>query len=484
VKEGMRSPGVNPATKEELRRLHEAGLQLLEDCGILCESEAVLEICRTGGGITERGSRVVRFRRGLVEEALSRTPRSFVMPGIDPHMDLLVKPGLVYFGMGGSSEPFFYDHGLGRARKPSRSDMETCTRVGEQLPNMDFIMTLCTSGDVPVGQAFYHDIAVILKNTTKPVVFTMLGRQFTRSLIEMASAVAGDASRFRQRPFLMAFVTPVSPLIFPRIAEGVIDAVEAGLPILYSPGPMMGGTAPATLAGLLAQTVAEALFGIVLVHLIRPGAPIVLKMDADVMDPTTGQCTYGSPDQILGRSILAALGLQYQVPTFTMGGGVEAKLPDSEAAAEAMMGMMMNALSGITMSQAQGTMASGLYGSVEQLVICDEMIRMIRHLLSGFRLDEETLALDVIRKVGHGGNFLTEDHTLEHFRKEMYFPGLFRRQSVDDWLNGGARPMVEVAHDRVKEILDREPPVKLPDERQRALEAALGKALEASEREA
>jgi trimethylamine--corrinoid protein Co-methyltransferase len=483
VKEGIRSPGLNLATGEQLRRLHEAGLELLEEHGILCESEAILEICRNGGGIGERGSKVVRFERGLVEKALSGTPRSFVMPGIDPQMDLFAKPGLVYFGMGGSSEPFFYDYGLGRARKPSRSDMESCTRVGERLANMDFIMTLCTSGDVPVGQAFYHDIAAILKNTTKPIVFTMLGRQFTKSVIEMARAVAGGQASFRKRPFIMAFVTPVSPMIFPRIAEGIIDAVEAGLPILYSPGPMMGGTGPATLAGLLAQTVAEALFGIVLVHLLRPGAPVVLKMDADVMDPTTGQCTYGSPEQILGRSILAALGLQYQVPTFTMGGGVESKLPDSEAAAEAMMGMMMNALSGITMSQAQGTMASGLYGSLEQLVICDEMIHMIKHLLSGFRVADETLGLEVIRKVGHGGNFLAEDHTLEHFRKEMYFPGLFRRQSVDDWLKGGARAMVEVAHQRVGEILELEPPVRLPVERERALERALGRAVEASERE-
>ena len=144
----------------------------------------------------------------------------------------------------------------------------------------------------------------------------------------------------------------------------------------------------------------------------------------------------------------------------------------------------MNSLAGITMNQSQGTMASGLYGCVEQLVLCDEMIHMIRHLLSGFRLDDDTLGLDVIRQVGHGGNFLTEDHTLEHFRKEMFFPGLFRRQSVDEWLSSGARPMVEIAHDRVKEILERKPPVKLPGERERALEEALRRAVQATEREA
>ncbi len=481
MKTGAVSPGLALAGAADLQRIHEAGLELLEDHGIQCESEAVLAVCRKGGARVDPGSRKVRLGRELVEEALRRTPSSFVLHGLAPDMDLLVKPGLVYFGMGGSSEPFFFDFELGQARKPTRSDMESCTRLGQNLENIDFMMTLCTSGDVPVGQAFYHDLAAILTNTTKPVVFTMLDRGYARSVIQMACAVAGGEEAFRQRPFLMAFVTPVSPLIFPGIAEGIIDSVEFGLPVLYSPGPMMGGTAPATLAGLLAQTVAEALFGIVLVQLIRPGAAVVLKMDADVMDPTTGQCTYGSPDQILGRAVLAQLGLRYGVPTFTMGGGVESKLPDSEAAAQAMMGMLMNALAGITMSQAQGTLASGLYGSLEQLLVCDEMIHMIKHLLAGFRVDEETLALDVIRKVGPGGNFLTEDHTLKFFRQEMFFPRLFRRQSVDDWLKGGARPMSEVAHEKVREILKREPPVPIAASTQRALEQALQAAVGAGQ---
>jgi trimethylamine--corrinoid protein Co-methyltransferase len=164
-----------------------------------------------------------------------------------------------------------------------------------------------------------------------------------------------------------------------------------------------------------------------------------------------------------------------------MGGGVESKLPDSEAAAQAMMGMLMNALAGITMSQAQGTLASGLYGSLEQLVVCDEMIHMIKHLLAGFRVNDETLALDVIRKVGHGGNFIIEDHTLKFFRQEMFFPKLFRRQSVDEWLKNGAQPMSEIAHEKVREILKQEPAIRIAASRQRALEQALQTAVSAGQ---
>jgi trimethylamine--corrinoid protein Co-methyltransferase len=477
MKEGARAGGLRILSDEDIRTIHEAGLSLLDKPGILCESRLVLDLFRKGSAIVDGTSRMIRIDRSMVEAALKTAPKSFVLHGSDPQMDLQVKTGRVHYGMGGTSEPFFYDYGLGHARKPTRKDMETATRVGQQLENIDFIMTLCTSGDAPVAQAFYHDLATILRNTSKPIVFTMLDRPYARRTIELAAAAAGGEEALRTRPNILALVCPVSPLVFPGIAEGIVDAVECGLPVLYSPGPMLTGTGPATLAGLLAQTIAEILFGLVLIQLVRPGAPMMFKMDSDVMDPATGQCTYSSPEQVLGRSALAQFGYFYGIPTFTMGGGVESKLPDSEAAAQAMMGMLMNSLAGITMNQSQGTMASGLYGSVEQLVICDEMIRMIKRILRGFEVNDETLALDVIRSVGPGGSFMMEDHSLKHFREESFFPGLFRRQSIDDWLTRGAKPAAAVARERVEEILDRDKASHLSPQRERALEQALSRAV-------
>ncbi len=477
MKEGAKAGGLRTLSEENLRRIHEAGLSLLDRPGIFCESKTILELFRKASAIVDSAKGLIRIDRSMVEAALNAVPKSFVLHGSDPQMDLQVKPGRVHYGMGGTSEPFFYDYSLGRSRKPTRKDVEAATRVGQQLANIDFLMTLCTSGDVPVGQAFYHDLATILANTSKPVVFTMLDRRYADKIIELAFAAAGGEAEFRKRPNLLALVCPVSPLVFPNIAEGIIDAVQNGLPVLYSPGPMLTGTGPATLAGLLAQTIAEVLFGLVLIQLLRPGAPLMFKMDSDVMDPATGQCTYSSPEQVLGRSALAQFGLFYDIPTFTMGGGVESKLPDSEAAAQAMMGMLMNSLAGITMNQSHGTMASGLYGSVEQLVICDEMIHMIKRILRGFEVNEDTLALEVIRKVGPGGSFLMEDHSLDHFRTESFFPVLFRRQSIEDWSSRGAKPAAQVAHERVEEILAQERPRILSLQKEQALAGALARAV-------
>jgi trimethylamine---corrinoid protein Co-methyltransferase len=473
----MRAGTFKVLSESDVERIHAAGLSLLENPGIRCEPESILEVFRKGGARVDPDTRMVHLDRLIVDDALKSAPKSFVVHGRDPEMDLRAESGKVYFGMGGSSEPGFYDFAEGRPRRPAKSDMEDCTRIGHALPNMDFMMTLCTSGDKPSGTCFYHDMHALLRNTTKPIVFSVLDREYTSRLIEMGIAASGGESEFRARPSITSFVTPVSPLIFPKINEGIIDCVQWNMPILYAPGPMMGSTGPVTLAGLLSQTVAEVLFGLVLVQLLKKGAPVIFKMDSDVMDQSTGQCTYGSPDQILGRAALAQIGEFYKIPTFTMGGGVESKLPDSEAAAEATMGMLVNAMAGITFSQCQGTMASGLYGSVEQLVICNEIVDMIRHVLKGISITDETLALDVIRKVGPGGNFLVEDHTLQHFREELFFPRLFRRQSVDHWLEKGAQPIVNFAHDRVEAILQAAAPALLTNEADRALSAALDRAL-------
>jgi trimethylamine--corrinoid protein Co-methyltransferase len=147
------------------------------------------------------------------------------------------------------------------------------------------------------------------------------------------------------------------------------------------------------------------------------------------------------------------LGRFYGLPTWATGGGVESKLPDSEAAAQAMMGILLCGLAGVTFCQNLGTMASGLYGSMEQLLICDEIASMVKRILAGLLVTEDSLALGVIREVGHGKEFLTHEHTLRHFRSELFFPALFRRQSIDRWIARGARPAADVAHERVRAIL-------------------------------
>jgi trimethylamine--corrinoid protein Co-methyltransferase len=190
----------------------------------------------------------------------------------------------------------------------------------------------------------------------------------------------------------------------------------------------------------------------------------------------TTQVTYDSPEQNLGKVAMVQLAKRYNIPIYGLAGGVECKTPDAEAAAEAMMGMLMNGLAGMTLNQSLGTLAFGLYGSPEMVVICDEIAHMIHRVLDGMVVNDDTLAVDIIRQVGPGGDFLSQDHTVHYFRKELWFPKLFKRLTIEEWNNAGGKMIHQVAHDRVLEILSKAGPVNLPAGADAELERALNRA--------
>ncbi len=483
MKTGMKGGNLTALSEADLDRVYEASLSILWDPGIVSESDLVLDIFEKGGAKVDRQSRAIRLPREMVEAAIQSAPGSFVLHGRnDPDMDLLLEPGRVYYGMGGTSEPLFWDWDEWKPRQPTKADMINNTRVGHALPNIDFVQTLCMSGDQPTNAIFFHDFDAIFRNTTKPTVINILERPFTQLLLEMAAAVSGGESALREKPSVLGIVTPISPLKFPIMNEGLIDAVQAGVPILYSPGPLMGATGPATVAGTVVLTNAEVLFGVVLTQLIQPGAKIVLKPDTDVFDMKTTQVTYDSPEQNLGKIAMVQLAKRYNIPIYGLAGGVECKVPDAEAAAEAMMGMLLNGLAGMTLNQSLGTLSWGLYGSPEMVVICDEIANMIHRVLDGITVTDETLAVDVIRQVGPGGDFLSQDHTVRYFRKELYFPKLFRRTTIDEWIKAGSKMIHEVAHERVLDILAKSGPVELLPGADAELERVLRKAENWAER--
>jgi trimethylamine--corrinoid protein Co-methyltransferase len=347
------------------------------------------------------------------------------------------------------------------------------TRVGHALAHINFVQTLCMSGDMPTGHTFFHDFDAIFRNTTKPTVLNILERPFTQSLLAMAAAASGGEDMLRQKPSMLGIVTPISPLKIAVMNEGMIDAINAGVPILYSPGPMMGATAPATVAGTVLLTNTEVLFGIVLTQLIKEGAPLILKPDTDVFDMKTGQVTYGSPEQDLGKVAMVQLARRYGLPIYGLGGGVDSKLPDAQAAAESMETLLMVSLAGMTMCQSLGTLAFGMYGSPEMVVMCDEMVYTIKRITDGFAVNDDTLALDVIRKTGFEGNFPKQPHTARHFRKEMFFPSLFRRQTGNEWILAGSKSIDQVAHEKVLAILEKAGPIELLPGADAELERAL-----------
>ena len=359
--------------------------------------------------------------------------------------------------------------------------MVASTRTGHALPNIDFVQTLCMSGDMPTGQIFFHDFDAIFRNTTKPTVVNILERPFTQQLLGIAAAASGgeealapEAQRAGHRHAHYAAQVRRHERRHPGCGE-------AGIPVLFSPGPLMGATGPATVAGTVALTMAEVLFGVVLVQAIQPGAPVVLKPDVDVFDMSTTQCTYSSPEQNLGKC-RGPDSRHYNFPIYGLGGGVEAKVPDAEAAAIAMMSMLMMGMAGMNLCRAWGRCPSGSVrvgrdGRHLRRNGSDDPACALRHRLQ--RRDAGARRHPPGRS--SGGSFLAADHTVGHFRKELFFPLLFRRKTMDQWLDAGPQMRHEVPH-RVEEILAEAGPVPLPAWVDVALEQALRYALAETDR--
>mgnify|MGYP005851936987 CR=1 FL=1 len=473
MKEGLSGGLLNVLAEAECQRIHAASLDILANHGVLCDSPALLRLFADGGALVDEDTRLVRLPGDLVNWALRAAPKSFTLYARDPALDLALEQPRAYFGLGGSAVPYFWDFEKRALRDPVKADVVAATRLGHALPNVDFVMSLAAAGDAPERLHYLHEYHAILGNTTKPVIYSAPSRRYAAAFLEMAAAASGGEGELRARPSVMLFTQPVSPLQIGPYNEGMIDFAALGVPILFSPGAMMGATSPATIAGSLVQGNAENLAGIALSQLLRPGTPIVYGPHTPVMDMATTRCTYAGTEQALGRAAMARLARFYGLPSFNTGAGCDAWEVDAQAAAEATMGIFLNALSGLTLTQTMGTMASGTFGSLEMLVVCDEVVAMARRVLRGVAVSEDSLAVDVIKEVGPGGHYLDHEHTVRAFRREFFFPGLFARSSLAAWQEeGGEGRLLRRAHARVVDTLERRA-TPVPLAAQRDLDACL-----------
>ncbi len=463
MKKGVSGVSLKMVSGSALEKIHDGSVKLLEDVGIYSESDLILDIFKQGGANVDGPNRVIRVLKDMVEEALRLAPESFVLYGRSPESDILLEPGMVYFGSGGSPEPFIWDYNEKKKRLSTKQDMIDCTRLAETLKNIDFVGSICCAGDKHEDMQLFHEYDALLRNTNKPLLYSAPSRYHTQKFIEMAAIASGGMDQLLKRPSIGIFTETVSPMKVGKYSDGAIEAAQKGIPVIVALAPMMGATSPATKAGTLVQGNAEALFGVVLAQLVNPGAPVIYGPGTGTFDMSICEYSYASPEQAAARAVVAQLGELYQLPTYNLGGAAEAKMPDAEAGAQAMMGMLINAMSGITLTKVLGTLASGMYGSKEMLLICDEIALMVKEVLKGVEVNDETLALDVIRDVGFTGNFLNHEHTAEVFRDEFFFPNLFKRRHIDDWEKASKKSILEVTHQKVNDMLAASKPVELPN---------------------
>ena len=453
VQRGLLGAQYQPITVDEVKKIHDSTLEILESVGMECNSTKIMKIFEDGGAEVDRDKKRVRIPQHLVTEAIHKVPHQVIFCGRNPANDLLLESNRVYFGMGGTPVPFIRDLETAKVRRPTKRDMEEATRLGDGLSNMKFLMSIAGAFDVPYEAEYLHEFEALFNNTEKPILYSAPGQFVAKKVLEMAATISGTPEQLRKRPNVMLYAETSSPLAFSAPNENIIEFAKSGLPFVNGATPMCGGSAPMTLAGAMVVGNAENLATLTLAQLVRPHTPVVYSAWACIMDPVTSRFAYGAPEFAIGVNALnASLARYYDLPCYGFGGCTDSKTPDAQAGAEVMMNCLVAGMSGVGLIHDCGYLAGGSIGSMEMAVIDNEIIGYVERILRGVDVNDETLAVDVIKAVGPGGHFMSQRHTLNHVR-ELYVPHLFDRTPETAWVKAGSKETREVARERARKIL-------------------------------
>jgi trimethylamine--corrinoid protein Co-methyltransferase len=438
--------------KDDCEELHLASLEVLDSIGVRVHDKEALELLRDGGARVEGD--LVRIPAGMVQGALATVPCKVPVGNRDGERAMLLERGRIYFGSG-SDTGTTYDVYTGERRKTVKYDVANASRVADALEQIDFVMSMAIASDVPVHSSFLHQFEAMVLNTTKPIIYTADGRQDVEDIIEISEIIAGSLEALQNNPFIILYAEPSSPLQHSQTAlQKLLLCAEKRVPVIYIPTVMLGASGPVTSAGSIIIANAEILSGLVIHQLASKGAPFIYGGSAPSMDMRTTICTYGSPEAILNDAAIISMSRYYNLPDFCTGGCTDSQVFDQQAAAEAALGMLLLGMAGGTLIHDLGYMGSGMTSSMEMLVLMDEVASMVRHMLKGVEISPVTKAMEVIRKVGPGGNFLTEDHTLDNFKRYLHFSDLLNRDDYDNWKRGGGDDFGKKANAKVRHILE------------------------------
>jgi trimethylamine--corrinoid protein Co-methyltransferase len=452
------APFYRGLTNDQCRLIHCASLEILERTGVRLYHQPALDLLKRAGCSVEENR--VRIPAHLVEWALRTAPSRIMMYDRSGKPVMPLGDRISTFGTGSDCLNIL-DHRTGKRRKALLQDVVDGIRVADAMPHVDFIMSMFLPSDVPVA-ADVRQMEVMLTYSAKPICFVTFEWEGTVEVIEMLEVVAGGAEQLRIHPTAILYLNPTTAFRHNEEAlRKLMYAAEKRLPVVYLPDVQRGFTCPITYAGAMACANAGQLVGLMLAQLVNKGAPIILNAATpSSIDMKTMVLPYVEP---AGKAFALEMNFYYNLPAFSTGGCSDSKLLDEQAIMEATLSLFCATLRGGNMIHDLGYMESGLTGSLELVVICDEIISWLTAFTKGLEISEETLALDLIHEHGLSGDFLETAHTLRHVREDWQ-PRLVDRHNFDQWAEGGATSMGDRARPRVAEILSGEPQGSLPPE--------------------
>jgi trimethylamine--corrinoid protein Co-methyltransferase len=384
--------------------------------------------------------------------------------GRDGEHRLQVVPDRVYFGPGPTST-YFIDPQTGERRRTQRGDPGMAAQVCDALAHIDYVMGLGMIDDVPPTLAPVYEFAEMMAHTTKPILPWALTVENASDIYQIALAVAGSEAEFRARPNFALFASSQPPLIHPdEELAAVFWAAERGVPVVYLGSGIPGTASPVTSAGALVISTAATLSGLTMIQLKQRGAPVCIGSVPQPTDLRTARPAYGGPELSLNSAAMVDITRHLGLPFMGTAGASEAKTVDVQAAIESTFQVLLSGLSGATLVHDVGFLDCGDIGSLEMLILNDEIIAMTRRVMRGIEVTDETMMLDLIDRVGPAGEFLSAKETAKRCRQEIWMPTLLDRTPWESWEAAGAPTVAERLHERLQDILENHQAPPLPED--------------------
>ncbi len=465
-------PPLDLVTKDELESIHQAALTVLEEIGIDILHEEARAILRGAGAGVDPASQRVRFDPALVESTIGLAPRTFTLHARNPARSLAIGGRHVAFGSVASA-PNAFDRAAGR-RPGTIADYRIFIRLGQTLDPIHFW------GGYPVEPVDVHPsvrhldaLFDMLTLSDKPIHGYSLGRERNLDAIEMIKIARGlDDATLEREPSLFTIINSSSPLrLDTPMLEGIIQMARRNQIVVMTPFTLAGAMAPVTLAGALAEQHAEALAGLALAQIVRPGAPFVYGGFTSNVDMRSGAPAFGTPEYmksaIVGGQLARRLGLPYRSSNANA-----ANTLDAQAAYESVFSLWGAIMGGVNfLMHGAGWMEGGLQASFEKMALDADLLAMVAEFLKPVRVDEAELALDAIREVGPGGHFFGAAHTQSRYRTAFFAPMISDWRNSEAWREAGSPTAADAAERIVAERLAAYAPPPFEPDRREALEA-------------
>ncbi|MEA3470055.1 MAG: trimethylamine methyltransferase family protein [Thermodesulfobacteriota bacterium] len=467
VRKGLAGGQYTPLTREDIHKIHQASMEVFAEVGVQVNYPAALEHFAAAGCEVDEATNIVRMSEELVETLLETAPEKITLCGRDESgcHDLDIGGNKVYMGTGGTAlnvqEP-----GSTETRRSRLRDVMNMARMVETLDNIHFYMLNVYPGDLSVEDIDVNRFGAALNRTRKHVMGGVYTVEGVRNVIRMAEKIAGSPQALRERPFISMVACPISPFkLDESYGELAIEAAMNNIPVVVPAEPLCGATAPITLAGNLVIQNVDTLAGIIMTQLANPGAPALYGCISSITDLRDMKYLAGAVEMGLMNAGAAQMAQFYKLPFYATAGMTDSKAIDAQAGYESAITSTLVALAGANfIHDAAGFVEFCMTASYDKLVVDNEIIGMVMRAVEGIEVNDRTLALDEIKKVGPGGHFVSSRHTRKYMRTEQFKPSLSNRDTREQWQSAGSKDAWQRATAYATDILNSKPENVLPEE--------------------